>query len=64
MTDLHTKFDFQPLNPFKPVTGGMAPPPFHIAHWTAQHPVGKDNILGKGVLIYSDFFLLCLNKHA
>ena len=20
-------------------------PPFHIAHWTAQHPVGKDDIL-------------------
>ena len=19
---------------------------FHIAHWTAQHPVGKDDILG------------------
>ena len=20
--------------------------PFHIAHWTAQHPVGEDDILG------------------
>ena len=23
----------------------VRPPPFHIAHWTAQHPVGKDDIL-------------------
>ena len=38
--------------------GGKAPPPsFHIAHWTAQHPVGEDDILGRGVrqfLIFSD----------
>ena len=26
------------LHPIRP------PPPFHIAHWTAQHPVGKDDI--------------------
>ena len=23
----------------------VRPPPFHIAHWTAQHPVGEDDIM-------------------
>ena len=23
----------------------VRPPPSHIAHWTAQHPVGEDDIL-------------------
>ena len=23
----------------------VRPPPFHIAHWTAQHSVGEDDIL-------------------